>query len=64
MFRLVQGAAAGMMLPLLMTMLVQAARGLVTGVVRLVLTGGGNRSTLTGRPEGGDESVRVGKAQR
>ena len=31
---------------------------------RLMLMGGGNRLTLTGRLEGGDKSVGVGKAQR
>jgi hypothetical protein len=36
----------------------------VTGFFRLIFTGGGNRLTLAGRLEGGDESVGVGKTQR
>jgi hypothetical protein len=39
-------------------------RSLITGFPRLILTGGGNCLSLTGRLERGDESVGVGKAQR
>jgi hypothetical protein len=46
------------------TVTVVHTRSLVTGFFRLTLTGGGNRLTLTGRLEGGDKSVGVGKAQR
>jgi hypothetical protein len=46
------------------TVTVIHTRSLITGVVPAHLDGRRNRLTLTGRLEGGDKSVGVGKAQR